>query len=134
MRHAFSKFGGNLGTDGSVAYLFNKQGHITFAPGADEDAIMEVALEAGADDVVANGDDSIDVITTLEDFAAVNEALQSAELASVNAEVTMHPATSVKLDVATGEKVVKLLDMLEELDDVQNVYHNAIIPAEAYGQ
>ena len=133
VRHAFSKFGGNLGTDGSVAYLFTKQGHITFAPGADEDAIMEAALDAGADDVVTHDDDSIDVITTPEDFAAVSEALVAAGLEPVNAEVAMHPATLVELDVATGEKVVKLLDMLEELDDVQNVYHNATIPDKAYG-
>ena len=134
VRHAFSKFGGNLGTDGSVAYLFTKQGHITFAPGADEDAIMEAALDAGADDVVSNDDDSIDVITTPEGFAAVNEAIQAAGLEPVNAEVAMHPATSVELDVAVGEKIIKLLDMLEELDDVQNVYHNATIPDEVYGQ
>jgi YebC/PmpR family DNA-binding regulatory protein len=132
VRHAFSKFGGNLGTDGSVAYLFTKQGQITFEPGVDEDAIMEAALEAGADDVVTNDDESIDVVTTPEEFANVKEALEAAGLEPVNAEVAMVPSTSVDLDVETGTKVMKLIDMLEDLDDVQNVYHNAEIPDEAY--
>ena len=133
VRHAFTKFGGNLGTDGSVAYLFTKQGQITFEPGADEDTIMEVALEAGAEDVVINGDDSIDVVTTPEDFTAVKEALEAAGLEAVNVEVTMVPSVSVELDVETGAKVMKLIDMLEELDDVQNVFHNADIPEEVLG-
>jgi len=132
VRHAFTKFGGSLGTDGSVAYLFSKQGQITFEPGADEDVIMEAALEAGADDVVTNEDGSIDVVTTQEDFTAVNEALAAAGLESANAEVTMVASVSVDLDAETGAKVMKLIDMLEELDDVQNVYHNAEIPDEVY--
>jgi len=132
VRHAFTKFGGNLGTDGSVSYLFTKQGQITFEPGADEDAIMEAALEAGADDVVTNDDESIDVVTTPAEFSNVKDALETAGLEPVNAEVAMVPSTSVDLDVDTATKVMKLIDMLEELDDVQNVFHNADIPDEAY--
>lgn len=134
VRHAFTKFGGNLGTDGSVSYLFSKQGQITFEPGADEEAIMDAALEAGADDVVTNEDESIDVVTAPEEFANVKQALEAEGLESVNAEVAMVPATSVELDVDTGTKVMKLIDMLEDLDDVQNVYHNAEIPDEVYDQ
>jgi YebC/PmpR family DNA-binding regulatory protein len=133
VRHAFTKFGGNLGTDGSVSYLFTKQGQITFEPGADEDAIMEAALEAGADDVVANDDESIDVVTTPEEFTAVKDALEAAGLEPANAEVIMVASTSVELDVETATKVMKLIDMLEELDDVQSVAHNAEIPDEVYG-
>jgi len=133
VRHAFTKFGGNLGTDGSVAYLFTKQGQITFEPGADEERIMEVALEAGAEDVVENEDGSIDVVTSPESFSDVQEALLTADLDLRNAEVTMQPSTSVDLDVETSEKVMKMLDMLEELDDVQNVYHNAVIAEEVLG-
>lgn len=133
VRHAFTKFGGNLGTDGSVSYLFTKQGQITFEPGADEEAIMDAALEAGAEDVVTNEDESIDVVTTPEDFTAVKDALEAAGLEAVNAEVAMVPSTSIDLDVETGAKVMKLIDMLEELDDVQNVFHNAEIPDEVYG-
>lgn len=130
VRHAFSKFGGNLGTDGSVAYLFSKKGQITFEPGTDEEKIMEAALEAGAEDVLTNEDESIDVVTAPEDFAAVKDALEAAGLEPVNAEVTMIPSTTVALDQETGEKVMKLIDMLEELDDVQNVYSNADFPEE----
>lgn len=133
VRHAFTKFGGNLGTDGSVSYLFTKQGQITFEPGADEETIMDAALEAGAEDVVTNEDESIDVVTTPEDFTTVKDALEAAGLEAVNAEVAMVPSTSVDLDVETGAKVMKLIDMLEELDDVQNVFHNADIPDEVYG-
>jgi len=133
VRHAFTKFGGNLGTDGSVAYLFTKQGQITFEPGADEERIMEVALEAGAEDVVENEDGSIDVVTSPESFSDVQEALLTAGLEPANAEVTMQPSTSVDLDVETSEKIMKMLDMLEELDDVQNVYHNAVIAEEVLG-
>ena len=113
VRHAFTKFGGNLGTDGSVSYLFTKQGQITFEPGADEDAIMEAALEAGAEDVVANEDGSVDVVTTPEDFTAVNDALAAAGLEAVNAEVTMVASVSVDLDAETGAKVMKLIDSFQ---------------------
>lgn len=128
VRHAFTKHGGNLGTDGSVAYLFNKQGIISFAPGADEDTVMEQALEAGAEDVVSNDDGSIDVITTPEDFSAVKAALVAAGLNADNAEVTMQPSTTVDMDAENAEKVMRLVDALEDLDDVQNVYSNADIP------
>ena len=120
VRHAFNKCGGNLGTDGSVAYLFERKGQISYAPGLDEDALMEAALEAGADDVVANDDGSIDVFTSFADFIAVNEALTAAGYKADEAEVTMIPSTSATLDLETAQKVLKLIDMLEDLDDVQN--------------
>lgn len=132
IRHAFSKAGGNLGTDGSVAYLFEKQGQISFEPGADEEQIMEVALEAEADDVQSNDDGSIDVTTTPEQFGKVVDAIAAADLYAANAEVTMVPATTVELDVDSAGKVLRLVDALEDLDDVQNVYSNADIPAEVY--
>ena len=130
VRHAFGKFGGNLGTDGSVAYLFSKQGTLTFEPGASEERILEVALEAGADDVVSNNDGSIDVVTTPEAFMAVKDALLKTGLDPVDAEVSMVPSTRVELDVHTAESVLKTIDLLEDLDDVQNVYHNADFPDE----
>jgi YebC/PmpR family DNA-binding regulatory protein len=127
VRHAFSKCGGNLGTDGSVAYLFSKKGQFTFAPGHDEDKIMEVALEAGAEDVQANPDGSIDVLTTADDFNAVKIALQAAGLSAENASVTQLAATDVSLNKEAAEKMLRLVDMLEDLDDVQQVYSNADI-------
>jgi YebC/PmpR family DNA-binding regulatory protein len=126
VRHAFSKYGGQLGTDGSVAYLFSKKGVLSFAPGSDEEKIMEVALEAGAGDVVANDDESIDVYTADADFVAVKEALVAAGLVPENAEVTMIASTEVELDESSSEKMMRLQDMLEDLDDVQDVYSNAI--------
>jgi YebC/PmpR family DNA-binding regulatory protein len=128
VRHAFTKRGGNLGTDGSVAYLFSRKGSINFAPGADEEAIMEVALEAGAEDIVNNDDGSIDVTTAWEDFSAVKQALMDAGLSPEGGEVTMIPSTSVVLDLDGAQSVMGLVDMLEDLDDVQNVYTNADIP------
>lgn len=130
VRHAFTKCGGNLGTDGSVAYLFNKQGQITFEPGADEEQIMDAALEAGAEDVVSNDDDSIDVFTAPEDFDSVVANLRGAGLEPVNAEVAMIPSLTVELDVEAGEKAYRLVEMLEDLDDVQNVFTNADFPEE----
>jgi len=130
VRHAFSKHGGNLGTDGSVAYLFSKQGIISFAPGADEDAVMAAALDAGAEDVITNDDDSIDVITTPEDFEAVRDAITAAGLEPENAEVTFNASTSAELEQSDAEKLLKLVDTLEDLDDVQDVYTNADISAE----
>ena len=130
VRHAFSKHGGNLGTDGSVAYLFSKQGILSFGPGADEDAIMEVALEAGAEDVVANDDGSVDVITTPEAFQDVNAAIEKAGIPPDNAEITFSASTSAELDQEAAEKLLRLVDALEDLDDVQDVYHNADIPDE----
>lgn len=131
VRHAFSKAGGNLGTEGSVAYMFNTCGQIIFEPGADEDTLMEVALEAGADDVVSNDDGSFEVITTPEDFGAVKDALDAAELEAVNAEVTRLAETQSELSLNDAQKLLRLVDALEDLDDTQNVYHNGDIPDEA---
>ncbi len=134
VRHAFNKAGGNLGTDGSVAYLFSKQGSISFAPGSDEDQIMEVALEAGADDVVTDNRGSVDVITSPEAYLKVKDALVAAGLQAENSEIAMVPSTAVELDVDGAEKVLRLVDALEDLDDVQNVYSNAEISAEVMEQ
>lgn len=130
VRHAFTKAGGNLGTDGSVAYMFNEVGIISYEPGADEDAIMEAALEAGAEDIINNDDGSIDVLTTPEDYQAVKDTLEAARLAPVNAEVTMRPETPSAVDVEAAEKIMRMIDTLEDLDDVQDVYTNADIPDE----
>jgi YebC/PmpR family DNA-binding regulatory protein len=132
IRHAFSKHGGNLGTDGSVAYLFSKIGVINFEPGTSEDKVMEVALEAGADDIVVEEDGSIEVITSPEDYDAVIEAMEAAGLEPANSEITMRAATDVELDVEAGQKMLNFLDILEDLDDTQAVYSNADIPDEAY--
>ncbi len=129
VRNAFSKSGGNLGTDGSVAYLFDKRGVISYGEGIDEDTIMDAALEAGADDVVIY-DGSTDVFTTPEDFGAVKDALDAAGLESVNAEVTMIPSIKAELDASTAAKFLRLIDNLEDHDDVQEVYHNAEISDE----
>ena len=124
VRHAFSKCGGNLGTNGSVSYLFSKRGEISFDNG-DEDRIMEVALDAGADDVV-NDNGQIVVITTPAGFGAVEDALKAAGLKPSHAEVTLHAGTQADItDVETAQKILKMIDMLEDLDDVQNVYTNA---------
>ena len=134
VRHAFNKCGGNLGTDGSVAYLFSRRGQIGYASGVDEDALMEAALEAGAEDIVSNDDGSVEVFTTFESFGAVKDALDVAGFSAENAEVAMIPSTTTLLDLETAEKVVRLVDMLEDLDDVQNVYTNADIPDEVMDQ
>ncbi|WP_425056032.1 YebC/PmpR family DNA-binding transcriptional regulator [Pseudomonas abyssi] len=134
VRHAFGKCGGNLGTDGSVAYLFTRRGQIGFAAGTDEDALMEAALEAGAEDVVANDDGSFGVFTRFEEFGTVRDALESAGFSAESAEVTMIPSTETELDLDTAQKVVRLIDMLEDLDDVQNVYSNASISDEILEQ
>ncbi|GJM06273.1 MAG: putative transcriptional regulatory protein [marine bacterium B5-7] len=128
VRHAFSKSGGNLGTDGSVAYLFEKQGQLHFDSDVDEDKLMEVALEAGADDVQTNDDGSASVITAPEDFAAVQEAMQAADLTPAHADIVMQASTAVDIaDQDTAEKFMRLVDMLEDLDDVQTVSSNADI-------
>lgn len=125
VRHAFSKRGGSLGTDGSVAYLFNRVGLLTIAAGSDEEAVMEVALEAGADDVEMQDDGSIEVTTPWEDFTAIKDALVSAGF-ELEGEVTMVASTQAEItDLETAQKVMALIDMLEDLDDVQNVYSNA---------
>ena len=129
VRHAFSKRGGNLGTDGSVAYLFSRKGQISFAPGADEDAVMDVALEAGAEDVESYDDGSLDVITAWEDLAAVKRALEEAGMSPEGAELTMIASITVPVEDAVGaEKIMAMVDALEDLDDVQNVYTNVDIP------
>ena len=134
VRHAFTKRGGNLGTDGSVAYLFSRKGQISFADNIDEDTLMEAALEAGAEDVVVNDDGSFDVMTAFEDYQMVKEALIAAGLTPVNADIAMIPSVTVALDKDGAEKVLGLVDMLEDLDDVQNVYTNADIPEEIMEQ
>jgi YebC/PmpR family DNA-binding regulatory protein len=132
VRHAFSKHGGNLGTDGSVSYLFSKIGVLNFAPGTSEDEVMEVALESGADDIVMGEDGSIEVLTSPEIFSALVAAMETAGVAPANAEVTMRASVEVELDVETGQNVLRFLDILEDLDDTQAVYSNADIPEEAY--
>ena len=130
VRHAFSKYGGNLGADGSVAYLFDKVGVVSFEAGVGEDTVMEPALEAGAEDVVANDDGSVDVITAPDDFEDVRDGLSTAGLAIDQAEVTMRASTSVSLGEDDAGTMVRLLEALEDLDDVQQVYSNADIADE----
>ena len=132
VRHAFSKAGGNLGTDGSVAYLFSKIGVLNFEPGTSEDAVMEVALEAGADDIVTEEDGSIEVLTTPEAYTDVAIAMEEAGLTPANAELTMRASMEVELDVDSGQKILRFMDVLEDLDDTQAVYSNADIPEAAY--
>jgi len=134
VRHAFTKAGGNLGTGGSVAYQFAKTGVLSYPAGSDEDRIMEVALEAGADDIVNYDDGSVDVLTDPEQFEAVRDAMQAAGLGTDQAEVTMRSANSTSLALEEAEKMVRLLDTLEELDDVQNVYSNADISEDVLAQ
>lgn len=127
VRHALTKHGGNLGTDGSVAFMFKHCGQLVFEPGVSEDAVMEAALEAGAEDVVTDEDGSIEVITAPGDFVAVKEALEAAGLKAVMAQVTMKPLNEVVFAGDDGVKMQKILDMLEDLDDVQEVYTSAVI-------
>lgn len=134
VRHAFTKAGGNLGTDGSVAYQFTKTGILGFPKGSDEDQLMEAALEAGADDVVSNDDGSIDVLTRPERFIDVREAMKSAGLEPEQNEVTMRAENTTPLDLADAEKMLRLLESLEGLDDVQAVYSNADISEEIMAQ
>lgn len=130
VRHAFTKRGGNLGTDGSVSYLFAQQGHIGLSAAVGEDKVIELALELGADDVETDDDGNITVITTPDMFESIKNALQAQGLSSVFAEVTQVASTRVALDKESAEKLIALVDMLEELDDVQNVYTNADIPSD----
>ncbi|MDD5175392.1 MAG: YebC/PmpR family DNA-binding transcriptional regulator [Sterolibacterium sp.] len=127
VRHAFNKYGGNLGTDGSVAFLFKHCGQFLFAPGTDEDKLMEVALEAGAEDVVANEDGSIEVLSGPNDFMVVKDALENAGFKPELAEVAMKPLTEIEFAGEDALKMQKLLDALEACDDVQEVYSNALI-------
>jgi len=130
VRHAFSKFGGNMGTEGSVAFQFKHCGQIIFAPGVSEDKVMEVALEAGADDVVTGEDGAIEVITPVADFEAVKDALVAAGLTPDDAEVTMRPENPIEVSGDEAARMQKLLDALEDLDDVQAVFHNAELDTE----
>ena len=127
VRHAFSKNGGNMGTEGSVAFQFKHCGQLIFAPGTNEDKVMEVALEAGADDVVTDDDGAIEVLTTPHDFEAVKNALEAAGLKPEVAGVTMRPENTIELTGDDAARMQKLLDVLEDLDDVQDVYHNATL-------
>ena len=127
VRHAFSKYGGNMGTEGSVAFQFKHCGQIVLAPGADEDKVMEVALEAGADDVVTDEDGAIEVLTPPAAFETVKNALEAAGFTPELAEVTMRAENTVELTGDDAERMQKLLDVLEDLDDVQNVYHNGAL-------
>ncbi len=129
VRHAFTKYGGNLGADGSVAYLFNKVGLISFPSGTDEDQVMEAALEAGAEDVVVTDDGGIDVLTEPDEFEPVRDAL-SEVVSPELAEITLRASMEANLDAQEAETMLKLLETLEDLDDVQNVYSNAEISAE----
>ncbi len=128
IRHAFSKYGGNLGADGSVAYIFNSVGVLEYPSGSSEDAVMEAALEAGAEDVVTNDDESIDVLTDPADFESVRNTMIAAGFEPDNAGITMRAATSMTLDESGAASMMKLMETLEELDDVQDVYSNAEIP------
>ncbi len=125
VRHAFSKYGGNMGTEGSVAFQFKHVGQMIFAPGANEDKIMEIALEAGADDVITDDDGAIEVLASAADFEAVKNALEAAGLTPDAADVTMRPDLTIPLEGEDATRMQKLLDVLEDLDDVQEVYHNA---------
>jgi YebC/PmpR family DNA-binding regulatory protein len=127
VRHAFAKFGGNLGTNGSVSYLFNHVGQLMFSPGNDEDTIMEAAIDAGAEDVLVDADHSIEVLTEPTDFEEVRDRIVEAGLEPENAELTMRASTSAELGLNEAASMIKLLELLEDLDDVQQVYSNADI-------
>lgn len=130
VRHGFSKAGGNLGTDGSVAYMFSKIGLINYPAGVNEDELMEVALDAGAEDIIMSDDDSAEVITSQADFEAVKQALIDAQLEPESASITMRASTTTELNAKDAEKMIRLLENLEDLDDVQEVYSNADISEE----
>jgi len=134
IRHAFTKFGGNLGADGSVNYLFNNVGQLMYAADSDEDTIMEAAIDAGAEDVVVEDDGSIDVLTAPVDYEAVRDAMIAAGHPPENAQLTMRASTSAALDVKEATSMVKMLELLEDLDDVQQIYSNADISDEVLAQ
>ena len=134
VRHAFTKFGGNLGSDGSVNYMFRHVGLLSYPPGSDEDAVMEAAIEAGAEDVIADEDSSIEVITDPAEFEAVRDSMREAGHEPENAELTMRADTNTTLELQNASSMVKMLEMLEDLDDVQNVYSNADIPDDVLAQ
>jgi YebC/PmpR family DNA-binding regulatory protein len=128
VRHAFSKYGGNMGTEGSVAFQFKHCGQFIFAPGTNEDKVMEVALDAGAEDVITGDDGSIEVLCAAPDYEAVKNALEAAALKPEIAEVTMRAENSIELAGDDATRMQKLLDVIEDLDDVQDVFHNALMP------
>ena len=134
VRHAFSKCGGNLGSDGSVGYLFNRVGQLSYAAGMDEEVLMEAAIDAGAEDVVGNEDGSFDIVTLPEDYEEVREALRAAGLEPEDAGVTLRAVSSVTLDLAESARMVRLIEVLEDLDDVQQVYSNAAIDLETLAE
>ena len=134
VRHAFTKFGGNLGADGSVNYLFNQVGQLMFPPGADEDTVMEAAIESGAEDVIVEDDGSIEVLTSPDDFETVRDGMKEAGLKAESAQVTMRASTNSELGVKEASSMVKMLEMLEDLDDVQEVYSNADISEDVLAQ
>ena len=134
IRHAFTKFGGNLGADGSVSYLFNNVGQITFPAGSDEDNVMEAAIDAGAEDVVVDADTSLDVLTSPEDFQQVRDAMLTAGFEPERAELTMRAETNAVLGVKEASSMIKMLELLEDLDDVQDVYSNADISDDVLAQ
>jgi YebC/PmpR family DNA-binding regulatory protein len=127
VRHAFTKFGGNLGADGSVNYLFNQVGQLLYPAGSDEDAVMEAAIEAGAEDVIVDDDGSIEVLTSPDDFEPVRDGMVAAGLEAESAQVTMRASTNAELGVKEAGSMIKMLEVLEDLDDVQEVYSNADI-------
>ena len=127
VRHAFSKFGGNLGADGSVGYLFNHVGQLLYAPGSDEDAVMEAAIDAGAEDVIVDDDHSIEVLTDPDEFEGVRDKMIAAGIEPETAQLTMRASTNSALDAKEAASMIKLLEMLEDIDDVQQVYSNADI-------
>ncbi len=134
VRHAFSKYGGNLGADGSVNYLFNSVGQLLFPAGSDEDAIMEAAIDAGAEDVVVDDDQSIEVLTEPAEFEQVRDNMLAVGFAAENAQLTMRASTNSQLDVKEATSMIKLLELLEDLDDVQEVYSNADISDDVLAQ
>ncbi|MDH3631105.1 MAG: YebC/PmpR family DNA-binding transcriptional regulator [Gammaproteobacteria bacterium] len=132
VRHAFTKAGGNLGQSGSVAYMFNNIGVLLYSPEHDEDSVMEAAVDAGAEDIIVADDGSIEVLTTAEDYVAVKQSMTDAGLEPEDSELTMRASTNAELDLDDAQKVLRLVDLLESSDDVQDVYYNAEIPQEAY--
>ncbi len=134
VRHAFAKFGGNLGADGSVNYLFNKVGQLMFPEGSDEDAVMEAAIEAGAEDVIADDDGSIEVLTSPDDFEQVRDSMLAAGMEAESAQITMRASTNAELGAKEAGSMIKMLEVLEDLDDVQEVYSNADIGEDVLAQ
>ena len=134
VRHAFTKFGGNLGADGSVNYLFNKVGQLLYPAGSDEDAVMEAAIEAGAEDVVVDDEGSIEVLTAPDEFEQVRDAMRNAGMKPESAQVTMRASTNAELGVKEAGSMIRMLETLEDLDDVQEVYSNADISEEILAQ